>query len=44
MSKDCLLKCLHVGINGAITGDLLTTTGATIASDKALVEEAGYTF
>ena len=44
LSKDCLLKCLHVGINGAITGDLLTTTGATIASDKALVEEAGYTF
>ncbi len=44
LSKKCLLECLRIGINGAITGDLLTTTGATIASDKALVEEAGYVF
>lgn len=44
LSKDCLLECLRVGISGGVTGDLLTTTGSTIASDKVLVEEAGYVF
>lgn len=44
LSRQCLIDCMHAGINGGITGDLLTTTGATIASDKALVAEAGYKF
>lgn len=44
LSRECLLRCMHAGINGAITGDLLTTTGSTIASDRELVEEAGYQF
>ena len=44
LSKECLLECLRVGINGAVTGDLLTTTGSTIASDKEMIEKAGYIF
>ena len=44
LSEKCLDECLRVGINGGVTGDLLTTTGSTIASDKAMVERAGYKF
>lgn len=44
LSSECLDECLRVGLNGGITGDLLTTTGSTIASDKAMVERAGYKF
>ncbi|MDE6206643.1 MAG: biotin synthase BioB [Muribaculaceae bacterium] len=44
LSAEALRECLRVGINGGITGDLLTTTGSTIASDRELVESAGYKF
>ncbi len=44
LSEECLAECLRVGLNGGITGDLLTTTVSTIASDKAMVEKAGYIF
>lgn len=44
LSREMLLECLRVGINGGVTGDLLTTTGSTIASDKQLVADADYEF
>lgn len=44
LSRQGLLKAMRAGINGAIVGDLLTTTGATIDTDKELVKEAGYEF
>ena len=44
MSRPMQLKALRTGINGAIIGDLLTTIGSTVAQDKELAAEAGYTF
>lgn len=44
MSRETQLKAMKLGINAGITGDLLTTTGSTIASDKQLVKEAGMEF
>ena len=44
MSRDNQLKALKIGMNGAVTGDLLTTTGSTIDSDRQLVCDAGYNF
>ncbi len=37
-------ECLHIGINGAVVGDLLTTLGATVAADKETVTACGYNF
>lgn len=37
-----LRKCLYVGINAAITGDMLTTTGSKAAADRELFMSAGY--
>ncbi len=37
-----VVRAMLIGINSAITGDMLTTTGSTVASDKACVQEAGY--
>ncbi len=34
--------CFMSGANGAITGDMLTTTGTTIESDIAMVESLGF--
>lgn len=44
ISREGQLRCLRAGINGAIVGDLLTTIGSTVASDRELVAEAGYEF
>lgn len=44
LSRETQLKCMRIGINGAIVGDLLTTLGSTIAEDKKMVKEAGYDF
>ena len=41
-SKDTQRKAMHIGINAAITGDLLTTTGSSAQEDHQLVREAGY--
>lgn len=44
LSRDEQLKAMHIGMNGGVVGDLLTTVGSTVADDKALVEEAGMKF
>lgn len=43
LSEACLKQSFQVGINSAIAGDLLTTSGSNIEKDKRLVLEAGYT-
>lgn len=35
-------KALQIGVNAAITGDLLTTTGSRATDDRLLFTEAGY--
>lgn len=42
LSKEVLQRALHIGINAAIVGDLLTTIGSTVAEDKRIFEECGY--
>ncbi|MEI0796646.1 biotin synthase BioB, partial [Brachyspira pilosicoli] len=34
--------CFLSGANAAITGDMLTTAGISIETDKKMVEELGY--
>lgn len=44
LSREHQLEAMRVGVNGGITGDLLTTVGSTIDDDRRLVAEAGYEF
>ena len=44
LSPEAQLRAMKTGINGGIVGDMLTTLGSTIDSDKALIEKAGYKF
>lgn len=44
LSREAQLEALRVGINGGIVGDLLTTLGSTVARDKNMAAEAGYSF
>lgn len=34
--------CMKSGVNGVITGDMLTTTGNTIESDMKMIQKLGY--
>lgn len=42
LSEKALMTAFSVGINSAIIGDMLTTTGSDIATDKARILAAGY--
>jgi biotin synthase len=44
LGRDVQLKCLQIGMNGGVVGDLLTTIGSKVAEDKALIEKADYDF
>lgn len=44
MSRDNQIEAMHIGANGGITGDLLTTIGSTINRDRDLAADAGYQF
>lgn len=40
--KDKGRSCFQAGANAAISGDMLTTAGITVETDKAIVAELGY--
>ena len=42
LSRETQLKALHIGINSAVVGDLLTTVGSAIDEDRQLAKDAGY--
>lgn len=42
LSDDVKIKAMKIGINSAVVGDLLTTTGSGIDQDKKMSEAAGY--
>ena len=44
MSAQATLEALRIGINGCIMGDMLTTIGATIDQDIALINQSRYDF
>ncbi|MCI6988757.1 MAG: biotin synthase BioB, partial [Campylobacter sp.] len=40
--KSSVKTAMHSGINSALTGNFLTTTGDTISSDKNMIKECGF--
>lgn len=42
LNKEAQQRCLKIGINSAITGDLLTTTGAQVNDDMQMFKAAGF--
>lgn len=44
LSRDAKIKCLKIGFNGGIVGDLLTTLGTTVSEDIDMITECGYKF
>lgn len=43
VSEAAQLRMLRGGVNGVLMGDMLTTVGNSVAQDKRLFSEAGYT-
>lgn len=44
LSRRAQLMAMTIGVNGAIMGDMLTTVGAQIEGDRALIRESGYDY
>lgn len=44
LSKEAKERCLKIGFNGGIVGDLLTTLGATVNEDVEMIRDCGYEF
>ncbi|MDE7110508.1 MAG: biotin synthase BioB [Muribaculaceae bacterium] len=44
LSEAAKAECLRIGFNGGIVGDLLTTIGSTVESDKRMIADCGYRF
>lgn len=42
LSPETVRRALWIGVNSAITGDLLTTCGSAVDDDRRLAREAGY--
>ena len=42
LGRETQRRAIYIGINAAITGDLLTTHGSRVEEDKRLAREAGY--
>ena len=42
LSESTLKACLQAGINSAIMGDMLTTSGTAVAKDRRMAQEVGY--
>lgn len=44
LSEETKIKAMKIGINSAIVGDLLTTTGSGVEQDRQMAIAAGYKF
>lgn len=44
LSKETKMRCLSIGFNGGIVGDLLTTLGSTVDEDIRMISDCGYKF
>lgn len=44
LSRGTQLRCLQIGMNGGVVGDLLTTIGSKVAEDRELINESGWEF
>ena len=42
LDEDTLRRALYTGINSAIVGDMLTTLGSDVETDKKRIKESGY--